>query len=249
MKHDEFVNGMRKAGKVAAQTLEYALSLVSADISTEEIDRAVHEFILSKNAIPAPLNYKGFPKSTCISINEILCHGVPDSTKLAIGDILNIDVTVVVNGYFGDTSATVAVIGGIDPSEGNLIKAAREARDAGIRMIRPYGTTGDIGMASAAAAASFGLTVAPNLGGHGIGKDFHMAPHIPSAGQFGLGEMLRPWTCITVEPIVVSNPNYETHKIPGSTIEWYTTVDKSPAAQFEHTILITDKGYEILTEL
>jgi methionyl aminopeptidase len=248
MKHDAFVNGMRKAGKHAARTLSYALQQVRAGITTAEIDALIHEHILSHGDIPAPLNYKGFPKSSCISVNEILCHGVPDNTVLKDGDIVNIDVTVVVGGYFGDCSATVPV-GQVSSEMMKVIEAAKLARDAGIKMIRPYGTTGDIGMASAAAAASLGLTVAPNLGGHGIGKDFHMTPHIPSSGTFGLGEMLRPWTCITVEPIVVSNPNYNTHPIQGSTIEWYTTVDKTPAAQFEHTVLITDRGYEILTEL
>jgi methionyl aminopeptidase len=248
MSRNEFVQGMRKAGKLAAKTLQFALSLVQEGMATETLDMHVHDYITGLGVTPGPLNYKGFPKATCISVNEVLCHGIPDSTILKAGDIVNIDVTVIVNGYYGDCSATVPV-GNCSEENLRLIEAAKAARDAGIKMVRPYGMTGDIGMASAAAANSLGFKVAPNLGGHGIGKVFHMPPHIPSSGMFGTGDIIAPWTCITVEPIVVTNPIYETHKIPDSQIDFYTTVDKSPAAQFEHTILVTDKGYEILTIL
>jgi methionyl aminopeptidase len=243
-----FIAGMRKAGKLAARTLSHVIKHAKEGITTNELDQIASDFTLSNGGQNACLGYRGYPKSICTSLNEVLCHGVPDDTKLVSGDLINIDVTVSVNGYFGDTSATIG-IGTISEEVGELIHAAYGARMAGIQAVRPFGRTGDIGFSTTNWIQSNypGWSLVKDIGGHGIGKTFHMDPFVPSVGKFGQGFVLKPWTCITVEPIVWEDQGYIVESIPLSSIQVYKGKD-GLAAQFEHTILVTATGFEILTE-
>jgi methionyl aminopeptidase len=177
----------------------------------------------------------------------VICHGLPDSTKLKDGDIINIDVTSEKDGFFGDCSATFFV-GNVSEKARDLVAVALEARDKGIEMVRPGGTTGDIGFVTDKFVSRRGYTTVKEIGGHGIGKKFHDEPFVPAFGKKGRGDILVPWQCITVEPMVnEGRPDIKEVDIPGSTIKYYETIDRKLSAQFEHTILVTDTGYEVLT--
>jgi methionyl aminopeptidase len=242
-----FIRGMERAGKFAAETLLYAAQLVKVGVTTDEIDRAVLEYTESRGAKSACLGYHGYPKAICTSVNDIICHGVPDSTILKDGDIINVDVTTVLNGYFGDTSATY-LIGNVSEKARAITLAAEQARDRGIEAITPNGTTGDIGAEINKLVTRKGYHVVREIGGHGIGTKFHDEPFVPSFGKRGKGERLKPFHCITVEPMInETDADFDEFDIPGSTIKWYRTADRSLSAQFEHTVLITDTGYQILT--
>jgi len=244
-----FIRGMEKAGRCAADTLQYLGHLVKEGVTTNELDQEAHEYIRSKGALPAPLNYHGFPKSICTSVNEVICHGVPGEYRLKGGDIINIDVTTIVDGYFGDTSATFYV-GNVSEQAKKITEAAREAMHKGIEAIEPGARTGDIGFAVNKFSTRLGYWPVKDIGGHGIGTKFHTDPFVPSYGKKGKGDPLNPWKCITVEPMLnETNCDLIEHPIPGSTIMWYTTADKTLSAQFEHTVLITDTGYEIMTQI
>lgn len=241
------IKKMQAVCKLAARTLEYAGSFVKPGISTEELDQIVYDYTLSNGAVPAPLGYHGYPKSICTSINHIVCHGVPDSTVLKAGDIINVDVTSLKDGFHGDCSATFFV-GEVSDSAKALVQVAEMARDKGIEVIVPGATTGDIGFAIDKFVTRKGYTTVKEIGGHGIGRTFHDEPFVPSFGKKGKEDPLVPWHCITVEPMV--NEGVSTIKefdVPGSTIKYYETSDRKLSAQFEHTVLVTDKGYEILT--
>jgi methionyl aminopeptidase len=238
---------MRAICKFAARVLEYAGKQVRPGISTLEINDLVEEFTKSNGATSAPLNYHGFPKSICTSVNQVVCHGVPDSTKLKEGDIVNLDVTPFKDGFFGDCSATFCV-GEVSEKARMIVQAAELARDKGIEAIVPGATTGDIGFAIDKFVTRKGLTSVKEIGGHGIGRIFHEDPFVPSYGKKGRGDILVPWHCITVEPMVNEGAAaVKEFDIANSTIKYYETADKKLSAQFEHTILVTDSGYEILT--
>jgi methionyl aminopeptidase len=241
------IKGMQKSGRLAAEVLNYVCAKVAAGVVTEELDKIAEDYIRSRGAIPAPLNYHGFPKSICTSVNEVICHGVPDKTILKNGDIINVDVTVILGGFYGDTSRTVFV-GDVKENARSLTEVARSAMNVGIEQVTPGGTVGDIGFEVNKFVTKKGFHVVREIGGHGIGTRFHEDPFVPSYGKKGKGEVLRPWKCITVEPMVnETNSAMREHSIPGSSILWYTTADKCLSAQFEHTVLVTDTGYEILT--
>jgi len=246
LKPDE-IKLMRSVCQLAARTLEHVGRFVKPGISTLELDEIVQDFTKTHGATNGPLGYHGFPKSICTSVNEVVCHGLPDETILKLGDIVNVDVTPVRDGFFGDTSATF-MVGEVDSESKSLVEVALLARDRGIEQIRPGGTTGDIGFEVNKFVTRRGYTVVEEIGGHGIGRIFHADPFVPSIGKKGHGEILVPWTCITVEPMV----NQGTSKIrelsiSGSDIKYYLTADGKRSAQFEHTVLITDKGFEVLT--
>lgn len=233
--------------RLAARTLTYAGTFVKPGITTDELDKIVYDYTLRNNANPACLGYHGYPKTICTSVNHVVCHGLPDSTVLKEGDIINIDVTSEKDGFFGDCSATFFV-GNVSAAAKDLVAAALEARDRGIEVVRPGGTTGDIGFAIDKFVSRRGYTTVKEIGGHGIGRKFHDEPFVPSFGKKGRGDILVPWQCITVEPMVNEGLEEFTEvDIPGSTIKYYETVDKKLSAQFEHTVLVTDVGYEILT--
>ncbi len=239
----DLANGMRQAGKLAALTLLHLRNLVKPGITTNDLDVAARNYIILNGGIPAPLNYKGFPKSICTSVNDIVCHGVPDDRPLQLGDYLNIDVTVIVNGYHGDTSWSMRV--GMEDDA--LIEAARKATMAGIKAITPGATLGDIGFAINKAATRAGFYATPEIGGHGINTIFHDVPFVSSQGKKGRGEKLIPGTCITIEPLVLSIPvEIQSIEIPNSQILIHRA-HGAMSAQFEHTVLITKDGHEVLT--
>lgn len=238
---------MKKSCRLAARTLEHAKGFVKAGITTNEIDQIIHDYILSHGAKPSPLGYHGYPKSSCTSINSVVCHGVPDETVLKEGDIINVDVTTFYEGFHGDTSATF-MIGNVSEKAKDITQMAYECMMKGIEAITPFGTTGDIGFAIDKHASRKGYTTVKEIGGHGIGRIFHDEPFIPSMGKKGKGPSLVPWRCFTVEPMVNESPApLKEYDIPNSSIKWYTTGDNTLSAQFEHTVLVTDTGYEILT--
>ena len=243
---------MRNSCKLAAQVLVFIEEHIKPGIKTNTLDQLCHDFILSHGAIPAPLNYNGFPKSTCISINNCICHGVPDNTILKEGDIVNVDVTCIKDGFHGDTSKTFYV-GEVSEQAKSLTICAYEAMHKGIKAIKPYNKTGDIGFAIEKHITRKGFFPVKEIGGHGIGRKFHGDPFVPSFGKKGRGDILQPWSCITVEPMVNQNSSeVRGEAIPGSSIQVFYTTDDSLSAQFEHTILITDGTggihYEILTQ-
>ena len=232
---------------MAAELLQYLGPFAKAGTTTNEIDKIAEDYTRSKGALPAPLGYHGFPKSICTSVNHCICHGVPDGQTLRAGDIVNIDVTVLLDGFHGDTSATFYV-GEVSAGAQRLVECAKEAMERGIEEVRPYATTGDIGFAINKFVTKRGYTTVKEIGGHGIGRKFHDEPFVPSYGKKGRGPKLVPWCCITVEPMVnETGARIVEKEIPGSTIKYYETADQSLSAQFEHTVLITDKGHEVLT--
>lgn len=238
---------MERACRLAAETLNYVEKYLRVGITTKEIDTLVHDFTLTKGAVPATLGYHGWPSSCCTSINEIVCHGVPDETVLKDGDIINVDVTPKLDGFYGDSSRTYC-IGQVSAEARDLVDAAKRAMELGIEAITPRGFTGDIGFEIHKFATRKGYSTVKEIGGHGIGRVFHAEPFVPAFGKKGKGERLIPFHCITVEPMVnAGTDEVDEHDVAGSTIKYYTTADKRLSAQFEHTVLITDTGYEILT--
>lgn len=241
------IKKMRAACLLSAQTLVYLEKYVKPGITTNEIDQLVYDFTLTHGAKPGTLGYKGYPKSCCTSINEVVCHGVPDDTVLKDGDIINIDVTPVKDGFFGDSSKTF-LVGNVSAEARALVDAARQAMEKGIEAITPNGTTGDIGFAINKFVTRQGYSTVKEIGGHGVGRVFHTEPFVPSFGKKGRGERLVPFHCITVEPMVNQGTDqFEEYAIHGSKHHYYRTVDGKLSAQFEHTVLVTDTGYEILT--
>ena len=238
---------MEKVGRIAAEALQYAGKHVKAGISTNELDQLANDYILSKGATSACIGYHGYPKAICTSVNDVICHGLPDETILKEGDIINIDVTALYQGFHGDTSATFAV-GAITPEAQTLVDCAFGAMHAGIKAVKAGNTTGDVGFAVEKFVNRRGFWVVREIGGHGIGRIFHEEPFVPSYGRKGKGPKLAKWGTITVEPMVnqTAAPIRE-FDIKGSTVTVFRTSDKTLSAQFEHTILITDEGAEILT--
>lgn len=238
---------MERTCQLAARTLVHVSKFVRPGITTNELDKIVYDFTLSHDAVPSPLNYHGYPKSVCTSVNHCICHGVPDNTPLKDGDIINIDVTTYKDGFHGDTSGTFFV-GNVSNTAKLIVEVAEMARNKGIEAIKPFGTTGDIGFEINKYVTRKGFSVVQEIGGHGIGREFHEEPFVPSYGKKGRGDKLLPWGTITVEPMInENNKPIKEITIPGSTIKYYETADKTLSAQFEHTVLITDVGYQILT--
>ncbi len=239
---------MEKACQLAAKTLYHTAKFVKAGVTTNELDKIANDFVLSNNAISACIGYHGYPKSICTSVNEMICHGVPDKTVLKDGDIINIDVTVIKDGFHGDTSATFYV-GEVSEKAKRLTESAKAAMMVGIEAITPNGTTGDIGFAVQKFTTKQGYFAVREIGGHGIGRGFHEDPFVPSFGKKGRGERLMVGGTITVEPMLNETATeFIEHDIPGSSIKAYTTADKCLSAQFEHTVLISQNGPVILTQ-
>jgi methionyl aminopeptidase len=239
----EDFEGMRKAGQLGAQTLDYIAPFVKAGITTGELDVLCHDFIVSHGAIPAPLGYRGFPKSICTSVNHVVCHGIPGDKKLVEGDILNIDVTPIVDGWHGDTSRMFR-IGKISVRAQKLIDVTHEALRRGIAVVRPGVTVGDIGHAIQTYVEAQGFSVVRDFCGHGVGKVFHMAPNILHYGRPGEGPVLKEGMFFTIEPMV----NVGGHAVKILADQWTAvTRDRSLSAQFEHSLGVTQDGCEIFT--
>jgi methionyl aminopeptidase len=234
---------MRKAGRIAADCLDYITEYVKPGISTSEIDKLCHNFQISRGAVPAPLNYKGFPKSVCTSVNHVVCHGIPGEKVLTDGDILNIDVTPKFNGWHGDTSR-MFFVGDVKLKAKKLVDITYEAMMRGIEIIKPGRTTGDIGHAIQSFAEKMKYSVVRDFCGHGIGEVFHDQPSILHFGSPGEGVQLKEGMFFTVEPMI----NIGSYKVKVLSDGWTAvTSDKSLSAQFEHSIGVTKDGYEIFT--
>ncbi len=235
---------MRKAGALAASILDDMVDVVRVGITTDEINTICHNKIIAAGAIPAPLGYRGFPKSICTSVNHVVCHGIPDARKLVNGDIVNIDVTVIVDGWHGDTSRTYWV-GDVAVKAKRLTEVTYAAMMKGIEVVRPGIKTGDIGHAIQTYAESFGYSIVREYCGHGLGKIFHTAPNILHFGKPNTGVTLEEGMFFTVEPMInVGKAGTILNQKDGWTV---TTRDKSLSAQFEHSIGVTATGFEIFT--
>ena len=235
---------MRTVSRLAAETLLHVGDKIRVGMTTDDIDRIVHEHTLSQGARPAPLNYKGFPKSVCTSVNEIVCHGIPDRTVLRNGDIVNVDVTHVFEGFHGDTSATF-YIGTPGPDARHVVEVARQSLDLGVAQVRDGARLGDIGAAIQEYVEGQGCSVVRDFVGHGIGRKFHDAPQVKHYGKRGSGDRLRAGMTFTIEPMV-NLGGWEVEVDPDD--KWTVrTADRSLSAQFEHTVLVTREGCEVLT--
>jgi len=237
-------DAMRRAGRLAAETLDYITPFVTPGTTTEHLDRLCHDFIVTHGAIPAPLNYRGFPKSICTSVNHVVCHGIPSERKrLQDGDILNIDVTVILDGWHGDTSR-MFYLGQPKILARRLVEATFEAMWRGIEMVRPDATLGDVGHAIQSHAEAQGFSVVRDFCGHGLGRVFHEAPSVLHFGDQGDGVVLREGMFFTIEPMINAG------RYPVKILEdgWTAvTRDRSLSAQFEHSIGVTADGYEVFT--
>lgn len=242
--HDaESFDGMRAAGRLAAETLDFIAPHVVPGVRTDELDQLCETFVRDHGAIPAPLNYRGFPKSICTSINHVVCHGIPGPKRLQEGDIVNIDVTPIVGGWHGDTSRMYGV-GRIGVKAQRLIDVTFEAMWRGIRVVRPGATVGDIGHAIQTYVEAQRFSVVRDFCGHGVGRIFHDAPNIPHFGEAGDGPVLCEGMFFTIEPMI----NAGRWEIKVLNDGWTAvTKDRSLSAQFEHSIGVTATGYEVFT--
>ncbi len=235
--------GMRKAGQLVARCLDMLTEHVRAGVPTETIDRLVLEYALDHNALPATLMYRGYKKSTCTSLNHVVCHGIPGDKPLKEGDIVNIDVTLILDGWHGDSSRMYP-IGAIPRRAERLIEVTHEAMMRGISVIRPGATTGDIGAAIQTFVEAQHMSVVRDFCGHGLGRLFHDEPNIVHVGRPGEGIVLKPGMFFTVEPMInLGRPHVKVLSDGWTAV----TRDRSLSAQFEHTVGVTDKGVEIFT--
>ena len=236
--------GMRAAGRLAAETLDYITPYVVPGVTTDRLNQLCHDYIVQHGAIPAPLNYRGFPKSICTSVNHVVCHGIPGAKKLVTGDILNIDVTVIVDGWHGDTSR-MYYVGDVGIKGRRLVEATYEAMMAGIRVIKPGATLGDIGYAIQQVAEGYKFSVVRDFCGHGLGQVFHDEPNVLHYGKPGEGLALKAGMFFTVEPMI-NTGGWATKILPDG---WTAvTRDHGLSAQFEHSLGVTETGVEIFTE-
>jgi len=240
----EDFEGMRKAGLLAAQTLDMIIPHVQPGVTTDALDVLCHDFIIAHGAQPAPLNYRGFPKSICTSVNHVVCHGIPGDKTLANGDIINIDVTTILDGWYGDTSRMFAVGDKVSVKAKRLIDVTHEAMWRGIRVVKPGATVGDIGHAIQEYAEGERCSVVRDFCGHGLGRVFHDAPNIMHFGAKGKGPTLAEGMFFTIEPMI--NLGRFDVKILGD--GWTAvTKDRSLSAQFEHSLAVTADGFEVFT--
>ena len=237
---------MRKAGKMGAKLLDYLTPFIKAGTSTQEINDLAETWTREHNAVSAPLGYNGFPKSICTSINDVVCHGIPSATDvLKDGDIVNVDVTVKLNGYHGDTSRTF-IIGEVSEEVALLVSRTKTAMERGIAAVKPGAHFGDIGVAIERYVEKFEYGIITDFGGHGIGKIFHEDPFIAHYDTGSKGPVMRPGMIFTIEPMITLGGDDSHIEADGWTAR---TDDGALTAQFEHTVLVTDKGVEILTQV
>lgn len=245
IKTKEQIEGMKRSATITTGALDLVAENIKAGMSTEEINKLVHDYTIKEGGIPAPLNYHGFPKSICTSINDEICHGIPDENIiLKNGDIVNVDVSTILDGYYSDASR-MFIIGEASERAKKLVEVAKECLYKGIEQVKPFATLGDIGHAVQVHAESCGYSVVRDFGGHGIGVEFHEDPFVPHIGSKGEGMVLLPGMTFTIEPMI-NEGDYDLEV--DEVNEWTAyTIDGKLSAQWEHTVIVTEDGYEIIT--
>ncbi len=243
IKTDEQIEGIRRSSHLTRDILDMLEERIVAGITTGDINRWVHEYTLAHGATPAPLNYRGFPKSVCTTLNDQVCHGIPDGTVLKEGDILNVDVTSILDGYYGDASR-MFLIGEVSEEARRLVQVTRECLYLGIEQVKPGHTLGDVGHAIQRHAERYGYSVVRDYIGHGTGLQFHEPPEVRHFGKPGAGKLLTPNMVFTIEPMI-NTGDYQVKVLKdGWTV---VTADGSLSAQWEHTMRVTEDGVEVLT--
>jgi len=245
IKTPEQIEGIRRSGMINTGVLDLVENEIHEGMNTAEIDKLVYDYTTEHGAIPAPLNYEGFPKSVCTSINEVVCHGIPNELEvLEEGDIINVDVSTILNGYYSDASR-MFIIGNTTPKKKRLVEVAKECLEIGMKAAKPFGFVGDIGHAIEKHAKANGFSVVRDLCGHGVGLEFHEEPDVEHFGKPGTGMLLVPGMVFTIEPMI----NMGTWQVFIDEEDGWTVVteDEKPSAQWEHTFVMTEEGLEILT--
>ena len=241
----EQLEGIRESAKINTALLDYISENIREGMSTEEIDVMVYDFTTKHGAIPAPLNYEGFPKSVCTSINDVVCHGIPSKTEiLQSGDIINVDVSTIYNGYFSDSSRMFC-IGEVSPEKKRLVEVTKQAIEEGLKQVRPWGHLGDMGQAINDYATANGYTVVREIGGHGVGLEFHEDPWVSFVSKKGTEMLMVPGMIFTIEPMI--NMGKADIFVDAENDWTIYTDDGMPSAQWEIQVLITEDGYEILS--
>jgi methionyl aminopeptidase len=243
LKEKADIEAIKAAGRIALATLDLVEEKLRPGMATDVINTLVHEFTVRNGAVPAPLNYRGFPKSVCVSVNEEICHGIPGKRIIQEGDIVNVDVTPILKGYYADASKTFFA-GRPGPEARKIVEVARQSLQQGMSAVKPGNRVGDIGWAVQTFAEGQGCSVVREFVGHGVGFDFHEPPQIPHFGQKGKGTVLVPGMVFTIEPMINLGKK-DLHILADN---WTAvTDDRSLSAQFEQTILVTEDGFESLT--
>ncbi|MCL3851411.1 MULTISPECIES: type I methionyl aminopeptidase [Parabacteroides] len=246
IKTEEQIEGIRRSGVVNSGILDLVAKEIKAGMSTAQIDKLVYDYTMDHGAIPAPLNFEGFPKSVCTSINEVVCHGIPSEKEiLKEGDIINVDVSTILDGYFSDASR-MFMIGKVSPEKEKLVRVAKECLEVGMKAARPFGYVGDIGHAVQKHAEKNGFSVVRDLCGHGVGLEFHEEPEVAHFGRKGTGMLLVPGMVFTIEPMI----NMGTYRVYIAEEDGWTVItdDELPSAQWEHTFVMREDGLEILSD-
>ena len=245
IKKDDEIEMMRRSGKLAAEVLLMIAPYIKPGVTTNELNDRCHDFIIDHGAIPAPLNYRGFPKSICTSVNDEICHGIPSERKLRNGDMVNLDITTIVDGFHGDTNQSFFV-GSPRKQAKKLVDATREALQKAIAIVRPGARLGDIGATIQQYVEPKGYSVVREFCGHGIGRNFHEDPQVLHFGTFGKGMELKKGMTFTIEPMInLGRPDLRILDDNWTAV----TQDGNLSAQYEHTILVTDDGHEVLTRI
>jgi len=246
IKTEEQIEGIRRSGVVNSGILDLVAKEIKAGMSTAAIDKLVYDYTTDHGAIPAPLNFEGFPKSVCTSINEVVCHGIPSEKEiLREGDIINVDVSTILDGYFSDASR-MFMIGNVSPEKEKLVRVAKECLEVGMKAAKPFGYVGDIGHAVQKHAEKNGFSVVRDLCGHGVGLEFHEEPEVAHFGRKGTGMLLVPGMVFTIEPMI----NMGTYRVYIAEEDGWTVItdDELPSAQWEHTFVMREDGLEILSD-
>ena len=245
LKTPQQIEAIKKSAALNTAVLDHVAAHIRAGMSTAEIDKLVYDFTTAHGGIPAPLNYEGFPKSVCTSINNVVCHGIPDENEfLEEGDIINVDVSTILDGYFSDASR-MFTIGNISPEADKLVRVTKECVELGLKEAKPWGHLGDIAYAINTHARANGYSVVEDIGGHGIGLDFHEDPFVSHVAEAGTGMVLVPGMVFTIEPMInMGSRSIFIDEADGWTV---LTDDGLPSAQWEHTFVMTESGPKILT--
>ncbi len=240
--NEDDIEGIRKSAVITKGILDEVNDLIKPGVTTNEINEFVHQYTTDRGGIPATLGYHGFPKSCCTSLNEVICHGIPEDRPLQVGDIINVDVTTILDGYFSDASR-MYLVGEVSETAKALVECAKECLQIGLDQVKPYKSVSDIGLAIQAYANSKGYSVVKDFGGHGIGKNFHEDPHVSHFDTGQKGMLMLPGMVFTIEPMI----NEGTFKLNILEDEWTAvTRDGKLSAQWEHTLVVTNDGYEVL---